>query len=385
MTGVTDALTLRNHYRIVAGMTHRSVSTAAAWVIGAVFALGAALGAAQETETPTGRLAVVATTNIVGDIVARVGGDRISLYVMLPHGADPHAFRATPRDARQVADAAVVFINGAGLEENFMGDLADNAAPGSVVDLSANLDLRSMSEDEHGHHDEGEEHDEHDEGEEHEEHDEDEGHDDHDEDEEHDEDEDEHDEDEHDEHEDEEGHHHHGGLDPHVWMDPTLVAAWAGEIAAVLSGLDAASASAYAGRAAELAAELDALDAWVRGRVAGLPADRRIMITDHDVFGYFADRYGFTVLDTVIPGVSTVAEPSARHLAELREEIAEHNAPAIFVGDTVDARVARSVADDVGIEVVPVYTGSLSGASGPAATYVDFIRTNVERIVSALE
>lgn len=168
-------------------------------------------------------------------------------------------------------------------------------------------------------------------------------------------------------------------------MDPTLVAAWAGEIAAVLSELDAASASAYAGRAADLAAELNALDAWVRERVAGLPADRRVMITDHDVFGYFADRYGFTVLDTVIPGVSTVAEPSARHLAELREEIAEHGAPAIFVGDTVDARVARSVAVDVGIKVVPVYTGSLSEASGPAATYADFIRTNVERIVSALE
>ena len=168
-------------------------------------------------------------------------------------------------------------------------------------------------------------------------------------------------------------------------MDPTLVAVWATEIMEVLSELDAGSAAGYAGRASELAVELDELDAWVRERVAGLPADRRIMITDHDVFGYFADRYGFTVLDTVIPGVSTVAEPSARHLAELREQIAEHQAPAIFVGTTVDARVAQSVADDVGIDVVAVYTGSLSDSDGPAATYGDFIRTNVERIVSALE
>ena len=372
-------------------MTNRSVSTAAAWLIGAVFALGAALGAAQEPEAPADPLPVVATTTIVGDIVARIGGDRISLHVMLPPGADPHAYQATPSDARRVADAAVVFINGAGLEADFMGDLVDNAAPRRVVDLTANLDLRSLgAEDEHDEHDEGEEHDEHDEGEhdedeEHDEHDEDEEHDEHDEDE-HDEDEehDEHEEDEHDEHEGE-GHHHHGGLDPHVWMDPTLVAVWATEIMEVLSELDAGSAAVYAGRAAELAFELEELDAWTRERVAGLPADRRIMITDHDVFGYFADRYGFTVLNTVIPGVSTVAEPSARHLAELREQIAEHQAPAIFVGTTVDARVAQSVADDVGIDVVQVYTGSLSDSDGPAATYGDFIRTNVERIVSALE
>lgn len=373
-------------------MTNRSVSTAAAWLIGAVFALGAALGAAQETEAPADRIAVVATTTIVGDIVARIGDDRISLHVMLPPGADPHAYQATPSDARRVADAAVVFINGAGLEADFMGDLVDNAAPRRVVDLTANLDLRSMgAEDEHDEHDEGEEHDEHDEDEDHdegeehdedEEHDEGEEHDEHDEDEEH----DEHEEDEHDEDEHEgEGRHHHGGLDPHVWMDPTLVAAWSTEIMEVLSELDGGSAAAYAGRAAELAVELEELDAWVRERVAALPADRRIMITDHDVFGYFADRYGFTVLNTVIPGVSTVAEPSARHLAELREQIAEHQAPAIFVGTTVDARVAQSVADDVGIDVVAVYTGSLSDADGPAATYRDFIRTNVERIVSALE
>lgn len=360
-------------------MTRSTVSTAAALAIGAVFALGAALAAAQEPEAPAGRVAVVATTNIVGEIVSRIGGDRISLYVMLPPDADPHAFRATPRDARQVADAMVVFTNGAGLESGFLGDLLDNAPPLRVVDLSANLDLRAMGDDgEHDEHEEDEEHDEHDEDED---HDEDEEHDEH-EDEEHDEDE-EHEDEEHDEHEDEG--HHHGDHDPHVWMDPTLVAAWTGEIAAVLSELDAGAAADYAGRAAELAEELHALDTWVRDRVAGLPAARRVMITDHDVFGYFAARYGFTVLDTVIPGVSTVAEPSARHLAELREQITEHQAPAIFVGTTVDARVAQSVADDLDIAVVPVYTGSLSDESGPAATYGDFIRTNVERIVSALE
>ena len=356
-----------------------------------------------QIEEPTaGAVRVVATTTIVGDIVSRIGGDRLSVYVMLPPGADPHAFQATPRDARQVADAAVVFINGAGLEADFLGDLVANTA-GRVVDLTAHLELRSAGDedaDEHEH-DEEDEHDEdadeheHDEEDEHDEdadeheHDEDDEHDEdadeheHDEEDEHDEDADEHEHDEEDEHE--HGEHEHGEFDPHVWMDPTLVAAWTVEIAEALGEVDPEHGADYARRAAELADELNELDVWVRDRVAAVPADRRIMVTDHDVFGYFAARYGFTVLDTVIPGFSTVAEPSARHLAALREAIAEHGVPAIFVGLTVDAQVARAVAGDLGIDVVSVYTGSLSDAAGPAATYSDFIRTNVERIVSALE
>ena len=327
----------------------------------------------QMEEPAADRVPVVATTNIVGDVVAQVGGDRLSLYVMLPPGADPHAFRATPRDARQVADAAVVFVNGAGLEAGFLGELIASAEPRLVVDLTAHLNLRAMM-DVHGHEDEHEEGDEHDEDE----HDEDEH------------DEDEHDEDEHDEDEDEHGHeedehgHAHGEFDPHVWMDPTLVAVWAEEIAEALAGVDAEHGADYAERAEALAGELHALDAWVRERVAAVPRDRRILVTDHDVFGYFADRYGFTVLDTIITGFSTLSEPSARHLANLREAIAEHGVPAIFVGLTVSSHVAQVIADDLGIEVVSVYTGSLSEPDGPAATYQDFIRTNVELIVAAL-
>lgn len=308
-----------------------------------------------------GRIAVVATTNIVGDIVAAVGGDRLSLYVMLPPGADPHAFQATPRDARQVADADVVFINGAGLEADFLGDLIVSAAPRLIVDLTAHLPLRRMSDaehedhgDEHGHDDDGDDHD-----------DDEEGH--------------------HDDEESEGGHdHHHGEFDPHVWMDPTLVAVWATEIAEALAEVDPPHGADYARRADACVGKLDELDAWIREQVAAIPCDRRILVTDHDVFGYFADRYEFTVLDTIIPGFSTVSEPSARHLAELREAIAEHSIPAIFVGSTVNPQVARVVADDLGIEVVVVYTGSLSEPGGSAATYQEFMRTNVERFVAAL-
>ena len=301
-----------------------------------VFMLAGTLAHAEgrREEPVADRVPVVATTNIIGDIVARVGGDHVSLYVMLPLGADPHAFHATPRDARQAADAAVVFVNGAGLEADFLGDLIASAEPRRVVDLSAHLNLRRMEE----------------------------------------------------EHDEEEGAHDrdHGEFDAHVWMDPTLVAAWTAEIAEALAEVDPDHGADYAGRADALARELHALDAWVRARVAAIPRDRRILITDHGMFGYFADRYGFTVLDTIIPGFSTASEPSARHLANLREAIAEHAVRVIFVGLTVSSQAAQVVADDLGIEAVAVYTGSLSEPDGPAATYEDFIRTNVERIVAGL-
>ena len=374
-----------------------------AFIVALVALAGTLAHAEGQVEEPAAdRVPVVATTNIIGDIVARVGGERVSLYVMLPHGADPHAFQPTPRDARQAADADVVFINGAGLEADFLGDLIASAEPRFVVDLSAHLELRSMvdmHEDEEAHEEEHDEHEEeHDEDEE--EHDEDEeehDEDEHEDEEEHDEDEHGHDEDEHGHDEDEHGHdeeeehdehghdeHGHGEFDPHVWMDPTLVTAWAEEIAEALAEVDPDHGADYAERADALVGELHGLDAWVRERVAAIPRDRRILVTDHDVFGYFADRYGFTVLDTIIPGFSTVSEPSARHLASLREAIAEHGVPAIFVGLTVSSHVAQVVADDLGIEVVSVYTGSLSEPDGPAATYPDFIRTNVDRIVAAL-
>ena len=103
------------------------------------------LFASPAREQGTGdEVLVVATTSIVGDIVARIGGDRISLYVMLPPGADPHLFQPTPRDARHVADAAVVFANGVGLEADFLGDLIASAAPRRVVELSEHLPLRRM-------------------------------------------------------------------------------------------------------------------------------------------------------------------------------------------------------------------------------------------------
>ena len=413
----------------------RTVITSICAVLFALAALPGLFASPAGEQHAGDRLLVVATTNIVGDIVGRVGGELISLSVLMPPGADPHSFQPTPRDAHLLADAAVLFVNGAGLEQEFLGDLINSAEPRRVVELSAHLPLIRLADAHMGHddhdehdHDEDEEHDDHeghdhDEDEEHDDHeghdhDEDEEHDDHeghdhDEDEEHD-DHDEHDHDEDEEHDDHEGHDHdedeehddhdehdhdedemhddhddhaghdHGEFDPHVWFDPTLVAGWAVEIAEVLTELDPAHEAEYTAQASALIAELDELDAWIKAQVELLPHNRRIIVTDHDVMAYFAQRYGFELLDSVVPNVSTVAEPSARHLAQLSELIAKHEVPAIFVGTTVNPQVAEAIAGDLGIVVVPFFTGSLSEAGGPADTYERFMRTNVERIVEAL-
>lgn len=349
--------------------------------------------AAPAQEVPDGdKVAVVATTTIVGDFVARIGGDRISLYVMLSPGVDPHVFHPTPRDLRYVADADVLFVNGAGLEADFLGNLLESAEPRRVVEVSEHLPLRRMDEEEEeddDHESDEDEEDDHHEGE-----DEDDDHgesgeeEDHDEDDDHGEDgeEEDHDEDEDGDHGHEEAaeEHHHGEFDAHVWMDPTLVTGWTVEIAEALAEVDPDHAAEYAARAATLSGELGDLDAWIRSQVSALPEQSRVLVTDHDVLSYFADRYGFELLETIIPGVSTASEPSARHLAQLRDTIAEHGIPAIFIGTTVSPQVAQSVADDLGIELVAIYTGSLSEPGGPADTYQNFMRTNVERIVAAL-
>ena len=317
----------------------------------AMLALATAhLFAAPERERPEGdQVAVVATTTIVADIVAGIGGDRISLYVMLSPGTDPHVFYPTPRDLRHVADADVLFVSGAGLEADFLGNLLASVEPRRTVEVSEHLPLRRMDTEPDGHDARNES----------------DGDDDH----------------------DEEGsarEHGHGEFDAHVWMDPTLVAGWTVEIAEALAEVDPAHAAEYAARAATLTSELHELDAWIRNQVSAVPAQRRVLVTDHEVLGYFADRYGFELLETVILGVSTASEPSARHLAQLRETIVEHEIAAIFIGTTVSRQIAESVAADLGIELVAIYTGSLSEPGGPADTYQEFMRTNVERIVAAL-
>ncbi len=276
------------------------------------------------------KLQVVATTSIVADVVRSVGGDLIDLTMLIPLGTDPHAFKPTPQDAVAVADAHVVFVNGAGLEV-FLEPLLQSAGEGViVVPVSYGVELLQFGE-QHG-----------------------------------------------------EGDGHQSGSDPHTWFDPHNVAVWVHNVAYTLSALDPAHTETYEANAEAYEAELESLDAWIQEQVAQVPETNRKLVTDHTVFSYFARRYGFEQIGAVFPGYSTLAEPSAQELAAMEDAIRENNVQAVFVSVTVNPDLAQRVVEDTGTQLVFLYTGSLSEPGGEADDYFSFIRYNVSAIVQAL-
>jgi ABC-type Zn uptake system ZnuABC Zn-binding protein ZnuA len=284
-------------------------------------------------------LQVVATTSIVADVVQNIGGDSIDLTVLIPPRTDPHAFEPTPQDVAAVADAHVVFVNGAGLEV-FLGPLLESAGQDvTVVPVSYGIELLQL---------EG--------AQEHEE----------------------------DEKDDQDEHDYHGGADPHTWFDPHNVIVWTHNVEHTLSALDPDNAAAYAANASAYEAGLQELDAWIREQLAQVPEENRRLVTDHTVFSYFTHQYGLEQFGAVFPGYSTLAEPSAQELAELEDAIREFSVRAIFVGLTTSPDLAERVADDTGIRLVFLYTGSLSEPGGPADDYLSLMRYNVSAIVEAL-
>ncbi len=334
-------------------------------------------------------LHVVATTNIVADVVAQVGGEAIDLTALLPVGADPHSYTLAPQDVRTLNEAHVIFVNGLGLEEGMESTLENLDGDAAVVSVSQAVETIAFGEEGEEH--EGEEHEgEEHEGEEHEgEAHEGEGHEgeahegEAHEGEEHEGEAHEGEEHEGEAHEGEE--HTHKGADPHTWTSVHNVETWVATIVETLSVLDPASAETYAANGAAYLDQLAALEREIGDLIAPLPVERRKLVTDHDVFGYFANEHGFEIVGTVVPGLTTTAEPSAQDIAALTRQIEAEGVPAIFVGTTVSDQLARQIANDAGVQVVPLYTGSLSPLDGPAATYIDFMRYNVEAIVGALQ
>ena len=188
----------------------------------------------------------------------------------------------------------------------------------------------------------------------------------------------------HDEHEDEHAHDH-GPLDPHFWFDPVRVKIAIDEIADRYSALDPEYESVYHQNASEYGEQLDELHSWIQEHVAAVPPDRRLLVTSHDTFSYFAAAYEFKVVGLVIPSLAPDVEPSAEHIAELVEVVREHSVPAVFGETTVSERLAQAVARETGAELVQLYSGSMGEPGSSGDTYLGMVRTNVERIVEALQ
>ena len=273
------------------------------------------------------RLLVVATTSIVGDVVAQVGGELVEVRVLLPLGTDPHAFQPRPQDAALLAGADLVFANGAGLEE-FLAPLLESAgASDKLVDLSAGIVLLPLAF----------------------------------------------------------GDDEHGGGDPHTAFAPFNVMTWSANAADALIALDPVHADEYRANGIAYNTELRALHEWIALTVNDLPPERRVLVTDHAVLGYFARAYGFSQAGALIASFSTSAAPSAQELAGLEDQIRGLGIPAVFVSQEVNPVLAEQVARDTGAQLVRLYTHSLSAADGPAGTYIDLMHYNVQAIVDALK
>jgi ABC-type Zn uptake system ZnuABC Zn-binding protein ZnuA len=177
--------------------------------------------------------------------------------------------------------------------------------------------------------------------------------------------------------------HGHGLEDPHFWFDPIRVQSAVNDIAGRLGALDPDRADDYLQNADTYNRELADLDNWTASRVSEVPDSRRLLVTSHDSFGYFAIRYGFEVVGVVL-STTTDVEPSPADLAELSHEVEELNVPAVFGETTVTERLAQAVADESGADLVRLYSGSLGQSGSGADTYITMVRTNVDRIVAAL-
>lgn len=269
---------------------------------------------------------IVVTTNVLGDVVGNLVGDAAEVQTVMPVGANPHDFQASAREAEAMRAADILVVNGGGFEEGLLEVIEGAEADGvPVFEALSAVDGRDAEDD------------------------------------------------------------HADEVDPHFFTDPARMAAAAeGILDAVLDAVPALDTGEVRDRAEAYIAELEALDAEVEALLDVVPAERRVLVTNHEVFGSFADRYDFDVVGTVIPGGSTEGA-DAGGLADLIDTIERERVPAIFADTSSPADLAETLAEDVGdVAVVELFSESLGGEGSGGETYIEMIRTNAERIAEAL-
>ncbi len=269
---------------------------------------------------------VVATTTILGDVAAEVVGTcGVTVETLVPPGQDPHGYRPSARATSTVLAADLVLANGLGLEEGLTDLLESATAAGvSVLRLGPLLDpMRLPGTDR---------------------------------------------------------------PDPHVWFDPVRMAHGVDLLVAALVDALPDAATCLSGRGQEYRAEILATDERIRARLAGVPPARRLLVTNHEALGYFADRYGFTVVGAVVPGGSPLAEPSPSDVAALVAALDRTGLDVVFVENTEPTRLAEAVAAETGhpVRIVELFTGSLGPPGSGAETYVGLLETDADRIATAL-
>jgi ABC-type Zn uptake system ZnuABC Zn-binding protein ZnuA len=272
------------------------------------------------------RLQIATSFSLLEDLVHNVGQDRIQVRSFVPRNGDSHSFEPGTQDVRTLLQAKLVFVNGLGLEAWFEKLLSNSASKTSVITLSDGLKPRQFLED--------------------------------------------------------------GQRinDPHMWWDLTRSQAYVTRIAKALETADPVGKTTYVNNAKKYNAELIKLDAWAKLEIAKIPVGKRKLVTNHDALGYFAARYGFKIIGQVIPSLGTEQAPNARELAALSRTIQREGVKAIFIENTLNPKLAQTLAAESGAAVAPaLYTDSLGNPGSSGDTFIKAFRYNINTIVNALK
>lgn len=297
---------------------------AGAAVAAAAMALTGCAGAGQADDRPH----IVVTTNILGDVVTETVGDAAKVTTLMRPDADPHSFEISAREAAAMRDADLLVSNGLGLEEGLQRHL-DRATDAGVETYVAGeqIDVLDYADGDSA-----------------------------------------------------------GTPDPHFWTDPARMRDVVDGLASAVQEIDGIDEAAVEQAAAAYQAELDELDQEMTDSFASIPEQHRSLVTNHHVFGYLADRFGFRVVGAVIPGGTTLAAPSAADLRDLTEAIEQAGVPTIFAESSQPDRLIQVLADEAGVDVgvSELFTESLTKKGKGADTYLTMMRANTERITSGL-
>jgi zinc/manganese transport system substrate-binding protein len=287
-------------------------------------------GAAGASSAADGTLAVVATTPEVADFVRNIGGGDVTVTQIIKPNVDPHEYEPTPADIQAIGTAKLVVKNGVGLEKWLDQTIESADFKGTVVDASQGVPLRKG----------------------------------------------------------EPGDEEAAAGDPHIWHNPLNAKIMVADIEKGLAAADPAHAAAYQKNLADYSAKLDKLDADNLAAFTKLPADQRKLVTNHDAFGYYVDRYKLQFVGSVIPSMDTSAELSARQLNDLVAKIRSTGTKAIFTESSLPPKTAEAIAQQAGVKVVggdnALYGDSLGAAGTPQGTYLGAEEHNTATIVAAL-
>ncbi|MET3589700.1 zinc/manganese transport system substrate-binding protein [Bartonella silvatica] len=277
------------------------------------------------------KIKVVASFSILADFVKNVGGDHISMTTLVGPNANTHTYEPTPRDAQTLKKAEIIFINGLHLEGFIDRLITASGTKALLVNASANVSPLELKNQEHS----------------------------------------------------TQQHHHHSNIDPHAWQTIPNVEIYIKNIAAAFCKIDQKSCVNYRKNADSYIQKLQRMQKTLKAKLATIPKDKRIIITSHDAFDYFAKEYDFTILAP--QSASTESEATAADVAKLIKQIKTYKAAALFVENIFTPRLIKQISEETGLKIGgTLYSDALSNENGPAATYLDMIEHNIETIIDAI-